>query len=125
MPIPCDKCKRAGALCSGMEGERCGRCRAIRKPCSHSTPLHPHQRQPPSSLSVAKSFQSRSRKKADTAAAPKLKPVVEKKVLVPPSSAQEETGGVANKRSSPESKGGGKLVFKSQVELTAGTPAKS
>jgi hypothetical protein len=37
MPFPCDKCKRAGAICSGLEGERCGRCRAIRKPCSHNT----------------------------------------------------------------------------------------
>jgi len=36
MPFPCDKCKRAGAICSGLEGQRCGRCRAIRKPCSHN-----------------------------------------------------------------------------------------
>src|SRR5260221_10781248 len=41
MPFPCDKCKRAGAICSGLEGERCGRCRAIRKPCSHNTQPQP------------------------------------------------------------------------------------
>jgi hypothetical protein len=41
MPFPCDKCKRAGAICSGLEGERCGRCRAIRKPCSHNTQPRP------------------------------------------------------------------------------------
>lgn len=41
MPFPCDKCKRAGAVCSGLEGERCGRCRAIRKPCSHNTQPRP------------------------------------------------------------------------------------
>ena len=41
MPFPCDKCKRAGAICSGLEGERCGRCRAIRKPCSHNTQSQP------------------------------------------------------------------------------------
>jgi hypothetical protein len=41
MPFPCDKCKRAGAICSGLEGERCGRCRAIRKPCSHNAQPRP------------------------------------------------------------------------------------
>lgn len=41
MHFPCDKCKRAGAICSGLEGERCGRCRAIRKPCSHNTQPRP------------------------------------------------------------------------------------
>jgi len=41
MPFPCDKCKRAGAICSGLEGQRCGRCRAIRKPCSHNAQPRP------------------------------------------------------------------------------------
>lgn len=41
MPFPCDKCERAGAICSGLEGERCGRCRAIRKPCSHNAQPRP------------------------------------------------------------------------------------
>jgi hypothetical protein len=41
MPFPCEKCKRAGAVCSGLEGERCGRCRAIRKPCSHNAQPRP------------------------------------------------------------------------------------
>ncbi|KAI9461877.1 hypothetical protein F5148DRAFT_1214572 [Russula earlei] len=41
MRFPCDKCKRAGAICSGLDGERCGRCRAIRKPCSHNTQPRP------------------------------------------------------------------------------------
>ena len=41
MRFPCDKCKRAGAICSGLEGERCGRCRAIRKPCSHNAQPRP------------------------------------------------------------------------------------
>ncbi|KAH9954539.1 hypothetical protein BC827DRAFT_1386764 [Russula dissimulans] len=41
MPFPCDKCKRAGAICSGLDGERCGRCRAIRKPCSHNMQPRP------------------------------------------------------------------------------------
>jgi hypothetical protein len=41
MPFPCDKCKRAGAICSGLEGQRCGRCRAIRKPCSHNEQPRP------------------------------------------------------------------------------------
>ena len=41
MPFSCDKCKRAGAICSGLEGQRCGRCRAIRKPCSHNAQPRP------------------------------------------------------------------------------------
>jgi hypothetical protein len=41
MSFPCDKCKRAGAICSGLEGQRCGRCRAIRKPCSHNAQPRP------------------------------------------------------------------------------------
>jgi len=41
MAFPCDKCKRAGAICSGLDGERCGRCRAIRKPCSHNIQPRP------------------------------------------------------------------------------------
>lgn len=41
MAFPCEKCKRAGAVCSGLEGERCGRCRAIRKPCSHNAQPRP------------------------------------------------------------------------------------
>lgn len=41
MPFPCDKCKRAGTICSGLEGQRCGRCRAIRKPCSHNAQPRP------------------------------------------------------------------------------------
>lgn len=41
MPFPCHKCERAGAICSGIEGERCGRCRAIRKPCSHNAQPRP------------------------------------------------------------------------------------
>src|SRR6266702_68167 len=38
MPFPCINCTRSKTPCSGIPGERCGRCRFKRLGCSHHTP---------------------------------------------------------------------------------------
>ena len=38
MPFPCIHCARGKTPCSGIPGERCGRCRFKRLGCSHHTP---------------------------------------------------------------------------------------
>jgi hypothetical protein len=36
MPTPCSSCARDMAPCSGLPGQRCGRCRFRKQWCSHS-----------------------------------------------------------------------------------------
>ncbi|KAI0259441.1 hypothetical protein BC834DRAFT_630359 [Gloeopeniophorella convolvens] len=55
MTTRCDKCLQAGAVCSGIEGERCGRCRSIRRPCSHSLPARSKVKTEPVDRAVEKS----------------------------------------------------------------------
>ena len=47
MPFPCINCTRSKTPCSGIPGERCGRCRFKRLGCSHhSTKARGHSRAP-------------------------------------------------------------------------------
>ncbi|KAI0259443.1 hypothetical protein BC834DRAFT_974250 [Gloeopeniophorella convolvens] len=36
MPTPCSVCAKDGTLCSGLPGERCGRCRYKKRACTHN-----------------------------------------------------------------------------------------